>query len=161
MFESFFIISIQIPLRTPQRPQPVGYPKQGLCTLYFCFHECTHFAWTIHTYVESSGSRTLLGSVVQRYSHNVILFVYTCMIFCCYGYTHFPWPNLTIPTHIHCAHTFFESAKILYIYTLVQSMFSFGMCSVNNCAVQLYNCTLASACLASAILLQNQFSDVR
>ena len=46
-----------------------------------------------------------------------------------------PWHHLRL---LSCAHTVLGSAILLYIYTLVQSLFSLGMWSVNNCTVQLY-----------------------
>ena len=76
-------------LRTPQRPHPVFNPNRVSVHFTFCCHECTHFAWLIHTYVEACESNTLLWSVVQLYSHNVIQSVYTCTAFCCYKCTHF------------------------------------------------------------------------
>ena len=59
----------QIPLRTPQRPQPVFDPNRVCSHFKFCCHKCTYFAWPIH---EACGSHTLHGSVVQLYSHNCI-----------------------------------------------------------------------------------------
>ena len=41
----------QIPLRTPQRPQPVFDPNRVCVHFTFCYHECTHFAWPIHAAV--------------------------------------------------------------------------------------------------------------
>ena len=46
-----------------------------------------------------------------------------------------PWHHLRL---LSCAHTVLGSAILLYIYTLVQSLFSLRMWSVNNCTVQLY-----------------------
>ena len=46
-----------------------------------------------------------------------------------------PWHHLRL---LSCAHTVLGSAILLYIYTLVQSLFSMGMWSVGNCTVQLY-----------------------
>jgi hypothetical protein len=74
----------QIPLRTPQRPQPVFNPNRVCVHFTFCCHKAKQFACPIHTYVEACGSNTLLGSVVQLYSHNVIQSVYSCMAFFCY-----------------------------------------------------------------------------
>ena len=60
-------------LWTLHRPQPVFDPNRVVCVNFtFCCHKGTHFVWPIHTYVQAYGSNTLLGSVVQLYSHNVI-----------------------------------------------------------------------------------------
>ena len=79
-------IKLQIPLRTPQRPQPVFDPNGSVYT--FCCHKCTHFAWPIYTYLETCRSNTLLGPVVRRYCCTVIQSLYACTTLCCY-YTHF------------------------------------------------------------------------
>ena len=69
---------IQIPLRTPQRPQPVFHPNSVCVDFAFGCRECTHFAWAIHTYIEACGSNTLLGSLVQLYSCTVIMLSSLC-----------------------------------------------------------------------------------
>ena len=72
-------------LRTPQMTQPVFDPNGVSVHFTLCCRKCTHFAWPIYTYIEAFGSKTLLGLVVQLYSHNIIQSVYyTCTAFCCY-----------------------------------------------------------------------------
>ena len=68
------------------------------------------------------------------------------------------------PTNIFCSnihnlhtdgtHTVLGSFILLYIYTLVQSLFTFGLCA-------LHNCTLGSAIHSFVTLLQNWFTNVR
>ena len=62
----------QIPLQAPQRPHPIVYPNRVCVHFTFCCHECINFAWTIHTHIKASGSSTLIGSVVQLYSLDLI-----------------------------------------------------------------------------------------
>ena len=129
----------KLPLRTLQKPQLVFKDNRVCVHFTFCYHECTHFAWASRTYVEACGSHTLLGSVVQLYSHNVIQSVYTCAAFCCYQCTQFVWPgllyNLTVPTHTRGAHTVYGSVVLLYIYTLFQSLFTLELCTYLYCEI--------------------------
>ena len=63
--------------------------------------------------------------------------------FCCHECTHFAWISLlyhlTLPAQTRGAHTVLGTVVLLYIYTVVQSLFT------------LYNCTLASTSLASVL----------
>ena len=83
----------------------------------------------------------MLGSFVQQYSHNVIQSVNNCTAFYCCQCTHFAQPSLlyklTLPIHTRGAHTVLGSVVLLYMYTLVQSLFTLWDC-VHNCTVQLY-----------------------
>ena len=128
IYQNTFYKKFQIPLRRPQRPQPVFDPNRVCVHFTFCCHQCTHFDWPIHTYVEACGSNTLLRSVVQPYSHNVIKSVYTCMAFCCYQCTHFAWSsllyNLTMPTYTHGAHTVLGLVVLLYSHNVIQSVYT-------------------------------------
>ena len=69
-------------LRTPQMTQPYFDPNGVSVHFTLCCHKCTHFAWPLYTYAEPFGSKTVLGLVVQLYSHNIIQSVYyTCTAF--------------------------------------------------------------------------------
>jgi hypothetical protein len=116
--------------RTPQRPQPVFNSNRVSVHLTFFCHECTHFAWLIHTYVVACGSNTLLWSVVRLYSHYVIQSVYTWHL---YGillllvhtlYLALFSVQIDTPTHTCGAHTVLGS---------VQSLFTLGLCTQLHC----------------------------
>ena len=96
----------QIPLRTPQRPQPVFDPNRVCVHFTFCCHECTHFAWISLLY------------------------------------------HLTLPAQTRGAHTVLGTVVLLYIYTVVQSLFT------------LYNCTLASTSLASVLSTNHRRASI-
>ena len=111
----------KFPLRTPQRPQPVFDHNRVFVHFILCSHECTHFAWPIHTFVEACGSQTLLGLVVRRYSCTVIHSVYICTIFVCYLCTHFAWPRYTYVQTCEI-HNLFGSVVQLYSHNVIQSV---------------------------------------
>ena len=112
------------------------WPQLGLCTLHFV----------------GRSAHTLLGPFILmlRLVDHTLCFdqLYSCTVIMssslCTPVRHFvvnsahtllrPVCCLTLPTHTRGAHTVLGSVVLLYIYTLVQS---------------LYNCTLASASLAS------------
>ena len=93
-----------------------------------------------------TSAHTLLGPFIQLYSGNFIQSLYTCTAFCHYKCIHFEWLSLlyilTLATHTCCAHTVLGSVVLMYIHTLVQSLFS-----GNLYTTALYSCTLASASL--------------
>ena len=97
-----------------------------------------------------TSAHTLLGPFMQLYTGNFIWSVFTCTAFCHYKCIHFEWLRLlyilTLATHTCGAHTVLRSVVLLYIHTLVHSLFS-----GNVYTTALYNCTLASASLASAL----------
>jgi hypothetical protein len=68
----------------------------------------------------------------QLYSSSVIMLSGLCT-----PVRHFVWPsflyNLTLPTHTHGAHTVLGSVVLLYIYTLVKSLFTLGLCTQLHC----------------------------
>jgi hypothetical protein len=97
-------------LRTPQRPQPVFDPNMICVHFTYSGPECTHFAWPIHTYVVTS-AHTLLGPG------------------CCKSW------NYLVPTHTLCVHTVLGPVVLLYIYTLVQSLFYLGLCTQLHCTI--------------------------
>ena len=63
---------------------------------------------------------------------------------------------LILITHTFGAHTVLGSVLLLYIYTVVQTLFTIGLCTTALC-----NCALGSASLAFDTILKNQFADVR
>ena len=103
-------LKFQIPLRTPQRPQPVVDPNMVCVHFTFWCHECTHFAWISYSAVKSTclfvvtSEHTLLGPV--------------CHSLC---------------THTSGARTVLGSTVLVYIYILFQPVFSRGLCSVLFC----------------------------
>ena len=67
---------MQIPLRTPQRPQPAFNFNRVWVHFTFCCQECTHFARPIRIYVDACRSnqvivpsaRILLGPVCTNFT---------------------------------------------------------------------------------------------
>ena len=72
--------------------------------------------------------------------------------FCCHECTHFAWISLlyhlTLPAQTRGAHTVLGTVVLLYIYTVVQSLFT------------LYNCTLASTSLASVLSTNHRRASI-
>ena len=102
--------------------------------------------WSLYTLLfVITSAHNLLGPFIQLNSGNFIHSVYTCTAFCHYKCIQFEWLSLlyilTIDTHTCGAHTVLGSVVLLYILTLVQSVYT----------TALYNCTLASASLASIL----------
>jgi hypothetical protein len=97
---------------------------------------------------------TLLGPFIQLYSGNFIQSVCTCTAFCHYKCIHFEWLSLlyilTIATHTCVAHTVLGSVVLLYIHTLVQSVYT----------TALYNCTLAGANLGPVLSTNHRRASI-
>ena len=119
---------------------------------FLCGHRkghspCLTPIWSLYTLLfVITSAHTLLGPFIQLYSGNFIQSLYTCTAFCHYKCIHFEWLSLlytlTLATHTCCAHTVLGSVVLMYIHTLVQSLFS-----GNLYTTALYSCTLASASL--------------
>ena len=102
-----------------------------------------HFTRPIHNYVESWGSHTLLGTVVQLHSQIVIMSVYTCMTFyCCNSIHTLLGPvaiRLTTWLYLHTLVVHTQFLDQLYSSTFI---LKFSLCSLldrlHNCNVYLY-----------------------
>ena len=106
-----------------------------------------------------TSAHTLLGPFMQLYTGNFIWSVFTCTAFCHYKCIHFEWLSLlyilTLATHTRGAHTVLGSVVLLYIHTLVQSLFS-----GNVYTTALYNCTLASASLGPVLSTNHRRASI-
>ena len=101
---------------------------------FLCGHRkghspCLTPIWSLYTLLfVITSAHTLLGPFIQLYSGNFIQSLYTCTAFCHYKCIHFEWLSLLyilrLATHTRGAHTVLGSVVLLYIHTLVQSLFS-------------------------------------
>ena len=102
-----------------------------------------HFTRPIHNYVESWGSHTLLGTVVQLHSQIVIMSVYTCLTFYCCNSTHTLLGPVAIRRttwlylHTLMVHTQFLDQFYSCTFLLKFSLFSL-LDRLHNCTVYLY-----------------------
>ena len=125
---------------------------------FLCGHRkghtpCLTPIWSLYTLLfVITNAHNLLGPFIQLYSGNFIQSLYTCTAFCHYTCIHFEWLSLlyilTLATHTHGAHTVLGSVVLLYIYIYLSPV---SVHSGTAYTTALYNCTLASASLASVL----------
>ena len=140
---AFATKKFQIPLRTPQRPQPAFNPIGVFVHFTFCCHKCTHFAWPnfllqlfSHNVIRHKCTHFAWPSfLVQLFSHNVIrslaIYCNQCRHFAVYLHT----LTLYYQNTSLCTHCAWISSTTLHLYFSPASVHSW---TVYNCTVQLY-----------------------
>ena len=100
--------NFQIPLRTPQRPQPVVDPNMVCVHFTFWCHKCTHFAWISYTAFKSKCYPACI------YLNGSLLFLVHTLRLTQLPYTTYP--------HLWCTHCAWISCTNSYLHFITASV---------------------------------------